>query len=363
MAVLTKSWLLLCGAALLWAAAGTHVEGGTRVVLENVDRYRVMEACDECVRVVLACRGETYTPAYVQGIAGTAFKIAGPCPCAPTCGDAMPPDKLLRLLGYEVECVPLTTAKTEADLKADGARLVERIKAEIRAGRPVIVWNAFTTAEWDVVAGYDESDQTFLGRGSYAGLDGYASAPQMRLTACEGIPCLGAIFVGKQVGRYNARAAEVATLRYAIRHARSAKFPMPPEAGQAPVKWGFREGLNCYRWWAHRFRTEPGKTPDAGDRYPLGIYRSTHRAAGEFMLELAAKWPEAGVPFGRAADRFAREADCLDRLFDGLMGGWSGWTEPDPDKSRQAADLLDRAAHYYGQAIREVESGLGALGH
>ena len=34
--------------------------------------------------LVLAQRGETYSPAYVQGIAGAAFRVAGPCPCAPT---------------------------------------------------------------------------------------------------------------------------------------------------------------------------------------------------------------------------------------------------------------------------------------
>ena len=38
------------------------------MILEGVDRYRVMEPMFEPVRVVLSYRGEAYSPAYVQGI-------------------------------------------------------------------------------------------------------------------------------------------------------------------------------------------------------------------------------------------------------------------------------------------------------
>jgi S-adenosylhomocysteine hydrolase len=55
-----------------------------RVVIEGVDRYRVVEPVFEGVRVIVTKRGERYSPAYVQGISGAAFRVAGPCPCAPT---------------------------------------------------------------------------------------------------------------------------------------------------------------------------------------------------------------------------------------------------------------------------------------
>lgn len=334
--------------------------GGEPVVLQGMDRYRVMEACDESVRVVLTHRGEAYSPAYIQGISATAFMVAGPCPCAPTCGGALPPDKLLEVLGYEVERVSLAAEGT--DLKAEGAKLVERVKAEIRAGRAAIVWHAFTSAEWDVVAGYDEGKHLFLGRGSYAGLDEYASADEMRLTTCGDIcPALGAILVGERTRHFDARAAELAALRYAVRHARTVKYPLRADAGAAPVKWEFRKGLECYRWWAHNFRADPEAVPGVGDRYPLGIYCSTHRAAGEFMLELAAKYPEAKRHFVLAAGRFEHEADALDAIYGGLMEGWSGWQTADPAKAAEAARLLDRAAGYYEQGIREIERGLAMV--
>jgi len=53
------------------------VNDGNRACVAGVDRYRVCEPLYECVRVVLAKRGEAYTPEYLQGISGAAFRIAG----------------------------------------------------------------------------------------------------------------------------------------------------------------------------------------------------------------------------------------------------------------------------------------------
>ena len=48
-----------------------------------------MDPLFEGIRVVLSYRGEAYSPAYLQGISGAAFRIAGICPCAPTSSFAM----------------------------------------------------------------------------------------------------------------------------------------------------------------------------------------------------------------------------------------------------------------------------------
>ena len=68
---------------------GANGGGEGRVVVKGVDQYRVIEPLFEAVRVVLSHRGETYSPAYIQGISGAAFRIAGICPCAPTSSMAM----------------------------------------------------------------------------------------------------------------------------------------------------------------------------------------------------------------------------------------------------------------------------------
>jgi len=230
---------------------------------------------------------------------------------------------------------------------------------ELRDWDRSIVWHAFTNAEWDVVAGYDDEKHTFLGRGSYAGVDDYASADQLRMTTCGNIcPCLGAILVGERTRQFGAYAAEVAALRHAVRHAHSAKAPLPISASGALPKWEFREGLNCYRWWAMSFRAEPAKVPGAADRYPLGVYRSTHRAAAGFLRELAGKYPSAARSLLRGAGRFDREADELDAVYDGLMGGWSGWKTPNRVKAIQAAEHLERASRYYAQGVGDIEDAL-----
>jgi len=51
-----------------------------KIILPGVDRYQVREAMFEGVRVILSYRGEPYTPAYIQGISGAAFRVAGICP-------------------------------------------------------------------------------------------------------------------------------------------------------------------------------------------------------------------------------------------------------------------------------------------
>ena len=216
------------------AAAGEEASVSTRVILESVDRYRVFEPLFEGVRVILSHRGEKHTPAYLQGISGAAFRIGGPCPCAPTCEYAMSADDLIRMLGYECEHRALFAEGKEPEELYPP--VLARVKEEIRAGRPVLVWNAFTVAEFDVVCGFDEEKRELIGRGSYKGLDGYATAPETRPTEHDVAPAAGAIFIGKKVKEFDARAAEIAALKEAVAHARgsSAKLTALPT------------GLACY---------------------------------------------------------------------------------------------------------------------
>ena len=173
------------------------------IVLGGVDRYQVVDPMYECVRIVLGHRGEAYSPAYIQGISGAAFRIGGICPCAPTCACAMSAQDLLKTFGYEIE--HLSLCEEGMDPPKEVHSVVARVKEEIRAGRPVIVWHAFTTAEWDVVCGFEDENHQFVGRGSYAGLDGYATADQGRTATCATIcPPLGAILVGDKTGEYDA---------------------------------------------------------------------------------------------------------------------------------------------------------------
>jgi len=298
--------------------------GGATVVVEGVDHYRVCEPMSEAVRIVLAQRGETYSPAYIQGLSGAAFRVAGICPCAPTSGDAMDPPDLLKLLGYEFEACTLTGEGV--DPERDVPKVVERVKQEVRAGRAVLVWHAFTNAEWDVVSGFDDEKGEFIGFGSYtAGKPDVWRAAQTRMAKAVDIcPAYGALLVGAKTGEFDAREAELAALERAIRHCHAPRDEELDNAGGKEAPWKFRRGKTCYDAWVHNYRVNPQKVPEAGDRYCLGVYRSTHRMAAAFLREIAPKYPEAAEHFAKAADAFGQKDDALHRCYEQLCEGWQG---------------------------------------
>jgi len=336
-----------------------------RVVLDNVDRYRLPEPLFEGVRVILSYRGESYPPAYIQGISGAAFRIAGPCPCAPTCEWAMSTDDLIRLFGYECEAGPLADdpgLPPEAKPEDLYAPVLARIKQEIRAGRPVLVWNAFTTAEFDVVCGFDEGKHELIGRGSYRGLDDYAAAPESRPTEHDVAPAIGALFVGKKVKGLDARAAEIAALREAVLHAHGAS---------ASIGLRMPAGLACYDAWVASYEnrgsliratSRDGKqdldwvaAQSANDFYPLTIWPSTRQAAADFLRDLSPKYPEAKAHLEAAAGHFERESKALAACRDTL----GDRTKPPSDEQciAAAAHLRD-ARSCYALAIAEIARAL-----
>ena len=334
-------------------AAKTEAENG-RVVLEDVDVYRVTEPLFEGVRVILSYRGEAYSPAYIQGISGAAFRIGGICVCAPTSSYGMKPQDLVKLLGYHMEYLPLDGEGMDPETRVH--EVVVRVKDEIRAGRPVLVWHAFTNAEWDVVCGFDEENHQLLGRGSYKGLEEYAAAEETRTIRCRHIcPPLGAILIGERTGTFDAREAELAALREAVRHARSTKN----QEQLGGDKWVFLEGLLCYDRWVNDFRNDSEKTRGAGDAYCYGIYLSTHRAASDFLREIAPRYPEASEYLERAAEHFKAEADVLDEGAHLLW--WKSPEGPDPERNAKAAELLSKAREHYARGIEEIEGALQVI--
>jgi hypothetical protein len=328
------------------------------VVLDGVDRYQVVDPMFEGVRIVLAHRGEVYSPTYVQGISGAAFRIGGICPCAPTADRAMHTGQLVELLGYEWTHLPLYPVGDDQafDLEKAADAAIARVKEELRAGRPTLVWHAFTNCEWDVVAGYDDERHLFLGRGSYEGMDGYAEADQRRIITCLDIcPVSGVLLVGDKVAEFDARAAEIASLQEAVRHAHSTE-------GQDQLsgeEWVMLHGLLCYDRWIDDWRS-PERTRTAGDSYCLGVYRSTHRAAAGFLRELAPRYSRAEAHLERAAEGFVDEADALDAAVPLL--GWDSPEGPDPERNGRLVPLLQRAMEGYARGIGEIERALGAMG-
>jgi hypothetical protein len=330
------------------------------MILPNVEPYRVVEPMYEGIRVILNYHGEMYSPAYVQGISGAAFHVSGICPCAPTCTEGIAPFELVRKFGYQAEAMPLFNETVHVDQRAPDDlmnALIERIKAEINAKLPVLVWHAFSSCEWNVVAGYDADAGTdhrklFFGCSPYPWL---TEAPQTRpRDAFEKCPAFGAIFIGEKTGKFDAQVAEIASLREAVAQAKSQKNV--DKLGGSD--WVFLQGFLAYERWVNDFRN-PQKTRDLGDAYCYDVYRSTHRSASDYLAELSEKYPQARNPLLEAYRHFAVEADILSKGESLLW--WSSPEGPDPTRNQQAAALLDQSFTSYRRRIESIEKAVEIL--
>jgi len=100
------------------------------------------------------------------------------------------------------------------------------------------------------------------------------------------------------------------------------------------------------------------RPPGTGDRYCLGVYRSTHRAAAGFLRKLAPKYRKAAAHLRRAAGHFAAEADALDALAKLPGMSWATPVKPDPKRNARAAELLTAARDAYAKGIEQIDRAL-----
>jgi len=335
------------------------------VKLDDVDRYRVIDPLFESVRIVLSHRGESYSPAYIQGISGMAFRIGGPCPCAPTSTFAVWVPDFVRLLGYEaVESGLEKVEREEAPNAVEG--IIEQVKAEVKKGRPVIVWHAFTNAEFDVVTGFDEDKQQFIGYGTYCGNDREpARAKEDRMGTCLNIcPAYGALFIGEKTGTLDTRQTELSALEEAVRHAHAPRDPFLDAVEDVVPPWRFRNGLACYDTWIRQFEIDPNKVPSpSSDCYPLGVYHSTRAEAPTFLREIAPKYPDAAEQLETAAGHFAEDAKALRTIWAEVFRAWQKdqWKKPDPAKAKRTAELFRQARNHYAAGIDALAKALTVL--
>ncbi|MEA4889193.1 MAG: hypothetical protein VB070_06990 [Clostridiaceae bacterium] len=318
-------------------------------VLTGVSPYKVKEPLFEGVRVIMNFLGETYTPEYIQGISGAAFRIATGCPSRPTCCMMMWTPDLIKLLGYDYKEYPCYGPNGEKLTD----KMIAAIREQIDAGKPALVWHAMTSAEWDVVCGYDQDKQIFFGRGSYWGpeMAGYHTEAWDRAEqAIDICPAFGAVLIGEKKNPFNARQAEINALKDAVSHAKTIK-DKPEEGG-----WYAYEGIQALRKWSEAYATA-GKDRDLADAYCFDIYHSTHAAAPGFLREITGDFHEtAGRHLEDAAAYMEQEALAFQRCEPYL-----GWHSPwgiDEERSRAVAPILAEVAQLYEKAIASIELGL-----
>ena len=327
---------------IYFTLAINYIKGEKDMVLVNVDRYRYTDPLFEGVRIVLSSMGEKYSPEYIQGISGAAFKIAGGCPSRPTCiCDRWTPD-FLRYLGYEIIELPCY----DQEGKDITESMIEGVKGHIDCGKPALVWHAFTNAEWDVVCGYDEDAKQFIGRGSYLGVDDYHREPWNRASTCDVALSFGAILINKRIAPLNEREAEIASLRAAVKHARQELIE-----GEA-----LGEGIKFYKRWAEEYSKE-GKERGAADAYCYDVYSSVRKAAVVYLREIGYKY--GGSIFENlqfAALNFEHEVELLAKARPYLS--WESPWGVNEERSVKLAPILKEAAESYEKGIQYIEASL-----
>ena len=305
----------------------------------NIDSYRYYDPIFESVRVVLNQLGESYTPEYISGISGSAFKIAAGCPSRPTCVCDFWPLDFFKYMGYE------TTELTVRDKDGNDIydAFIDAIKAHIDSGKAAVVWHAFREEEWDVVCGYDEQTKEFIGKGTLYGDCGRQSWDRPKNS---NVYAFGAVLPGARIAEFDARAAEIKSIESAIAHARKTS----EETDLDKI-----EGIQGYRAWAQKFETE-GADRGVADSYCFDTYRTVRKAAVIYLRALAAKYANASAHLENAAASFAIEADELESAMPYLF--WDSPWGVDEERSKKVAPILRRASDAYEQGIEHLEKAL-----
>ena len=319
----------------------TYIKGESDMVLLNIDKYRYYDPLFEGVRIILNNRDEKFTPEYIQGISGSAFKIAGGCPSCPTGVRDFCPTDFIKYLGYEIKKRSLCFDENGNDISD---KMIEDIKEQIHENRPALVWNAFSVAEWDVVCGYDNEAKQFIGRCALKGNDDYVREPWDRAKTCECAPAMGAIMIGDKISDFNAKEAEINSIINAVKHAR---------------KESDGEGIKFYYKWADEYSKE-GKERGVADAYCYDVYSSVRKAAVVYLHNLGYSYDGAVSDcFHYAAASFEREANELEKA-----RPYVSWESPwgiDEERSKNLAPILKTAAEHYEKGIEYLEKILKFL--
>ncbi|HWT76334.1 MAG TPA: AraC family transcriptional regulator [Mobilitalea sp.] len=323
----------------------TYIKGDKDMVLVNIDNYRYYDPLFEGVRIILSYMGEKYSSEYIQGISGSAFKIAGGCPSRPTCiYDRWTPD-FIRYLGFDITELPCY----DKEGKDISETMIAGVKRHIDGGKPALVWHAFTNAEWDVVCGYDEDAKQFIGRGTYLGRDDYHRESWNRFATCDVAPVFGAILINGRKSPLNEREAEIASLVGAVKHARH-DFDEDGVMG---------EGIKFYKRWADEY-SHMGKDRGVADAYCYDVYSSVRKAAVVYLREIGHKYGGSILENLKYAElNFEREVELLAQARPYLS--WESPWGVNEERSVKLAPILNEAADSYEKGIEYIEKTLECL--
>ncbi|MFP4460030.1 MAG: hypothetical protein ACLFSQ_10635 [Candidatus Zixiibacteriota bacterium] len=320
------------------------LKNSTNVSLRIIDYYRNWGPVYEGLRIVLNSRGINFTPQYLSGISGEAMSFYRTGFDNEYRNTAEELIDFIKSLGFKPERL---NPSNEPD---DIQKAIDAIIEEIDNGRALLLWNAFTLCEWDVICGYNKKTREFLGRGSMVGKDDFATEDWTRAFKST-ISCKskGAIFIKQNKISYDPNQLELQAMKNGIAHCKN-EDDLPEDMG----------GYKGFIKWAENFG-DPERLPSRKDQYNMAVYASLHSTAYMFLKEIMGKYPKAQDNISRAAFLFREEASYLQQVFKLVFNNWQLPKRINPDTNEAASELLYNAAENYKNAFSELQKVVDIL--
>lgn len=211
-------------------------------------------------------------------------------------------------LGREIELVLVDyEGKMPAELQES---MFERVRAEIDAGRPCVVWGAASRPAFALVHGYTSDSYLLYAPQSMTSAGGQDAQVPRELAANHkdlwGDGRVAGFFLGEQIPTDRKGAERKAIVR-ALKLLRA----------EHPCLWpAYTHGAAAFKQWAESVRQK--RTPAADNVHNLACYAELQRLGSEFLRKLCHDRTAAAKELLAAATALTKSADNLNQLLNRL---------------------------------------------
>jgi hypothetical protein len=293
----------------------------------------------------------------VAGLSGYAFVVnVHPelCPSGPTAFDWEALVEGMTALGRDVQliCAP-REPRSDARLSRE---LFDKVREQVDAGRPCLVWGAAGVPEFGIVYGYRDNCYVRRSMASCAAAGDKALGPNdypeepLRFDKLESPGSFSAFMFGSAHEADSDRAERAAMTR-AVQLLRD-RHPC-----YAP---GYVHGIAAFEAWARAMDTPPEGLNPMGNAYNAQCYAELHEQGGVFLRRVAEHQERAAGLLSEAADTYEASARALGKVA-GLFPFPEGKGVEDPARRREAAALLRSCRDSDSKTASALERALGLL--
>ncbi|MDE3001401.1 MAG: hypothetical protein OXU79_20175 [Gemmatimonadota bacterium] len=252
-----------------------------------------------------------------------------------------------------------TKADLDVDLPALKAEARDAVRASLQKGIPALAWQAmspeqkasgFGAGSWGMLAGYDDTDETYTVRHKWRTREG--SDFSVRYDAI-GHARMFSVMAYDGPSEIDERTTHRAALRNAVAFANGTRYD-PSEAAYDVDARGFA----AYELWHEALESED--VSPFHSHFHARILRASRQGAAGYLRELVDVFPEAGGELNAAAARYERELEALEALYEICHTAKHEDNFPANARARARA-LIAEALEADRKAVAHIEAALSIL--